>query len=252
MINAAIEYNADLVIMNSFRRYPLGFYKKQRNNIIYNTPKLNDEIIKNYYISFFGINKISVTCWGKLIRTEIVRQSKFQYGKIFMGEDLLFNLHLFPLLHSMVGINYYGYNWRFGGFTSSKKTIEQVKKVISEFLELYRIKSQLAHNINYEKAILPMAIELKNVLQSNLSSIAKYPDHDNRSKNIKDLISELIKIDDYYQNISNLLRYEEYANDNFIKAVSNNNVDAIYEICHEIYKKNWKKRFVKKILNLLT
>lgn len=87
MIDAALQFDVDLVFINYYQRFPLGIYKKQFYSCKYNIPIYKDDIINDYYISFFGINKISVTCWGKLIRTELVKQSKFQYGNIFMGED---------------------------------------------------------------------------------------------------------------------------------------------------------------------
>lgn len=251
MVDAALRFNADLVLINSYRRYPWGYFKKVVNNCQYAKSMYKDDIINDLYISFFGINKISVTCWGKLIRTKLVRQSKFQYNNIFMGEDLLFNLHLFPLLNSMVAIDYCGYNYRFGGFTSSSKSIEQTKKVIIEFIELYRIKSNMAKEINYEKAYRPMIVELKNILLSNFSFIAKYKPTDARSIDVKKLIIEILNISDYHNNISSLLQYERYKNDLFIIAVSNKDIETIYNICYNSYRRNWKKRFLKRILHLI-
>ena len=107
----------------------------------------------------------------------------------------------------MVFIDYYGYNWRFGGFTSSNKTIEQNRKIILNFIELYRIKSSLADKFNFQKAYKPMAIELKNVLLSNISTIAKYAEDNSKSRPIKELISEIISNDDFYVSICIFLYY---------------------------------------------
>ena len=252
MVDAALRHNTDLVLMNYYRRYPLGIRKKQSNYTAqFDRSITHEDIIKNYYISFFGINLINVAYWGKLIRTDIIKYSKFKYNDIPIGEDLLFNAHYFPMLKSMVFIDYYGYNWRFGGLTSSNKTIEQVKKIIQDFLELYRIKSQLAKNINYSKAFLPMAIELKNVILSNISSVAKYANDDSRSQRVKDLISEIITTDDFNQNISILLCNKIYSNDLFINAIYEKDITTIYNICHSNYRSNWKKRLIKNFLTLI-
>lgn len=252
MVDAALKHNTDLVLMNSYRRYPLGIRKKQSNYTAqFDTPITHDDIINNYYISFFGINLINVAYWGKLIRTDIIKHSKFKYNNIPIGEDLLFNAHYFPLLRSMVFIDYYGYNWRFGGFTSSNKTIGQVRKIILDFIELYRIKSSLADKIDFQKAYKPMAIELKNILLSNFSSIAKFSSSDERAKIVKDIIFEIINIPDYYLNISNLLNDEKYSFDVFVKAIKQKDIATIYNICHSNYRRNWKRRLVKSILSFL-
>lgn len=250
MVDAVLQYNTDLVLINFYRRFPLSIKQKISNICKYNTPILHDEIIQDYYISFFGINKLIVSCCGKLYRTNTVKKSKFKFGKIFMGEDLLFNAHLFPLLKSMVCIDYYGYNWRFGGFTSHTSSAEETKKTLLEFIELYRIKHKLAENINFNQAYSKMNVELKNVLFSNFSSIAKYPTSDFKSQTSKDLISEIININDYHHNISILLENDRYASDIFIKAISQKNIEMIYNICHKNYKLDWKRRIVKRILTL--
>lgn len=252
MVESALKYNIDYVVINAYRCYPLGIKKKIKQSISqYNIPIYQPQILDDYFISFFGINKINVAYWGKLIKTEIIRQSKFAYNNFPIGEDLLFNIHLFPTLNSIVFLDCFGYNWRFGGITSSEMSISQTKKVILYFIELYRIKSKKAKEINYEKAYRPMIVELKNILLSNFSFIAKYKPTDARSIDVKKLIIEILNISDYHNNISSLLQYERYKNDLFIIAVSNKDIETIYNICYNSYRRNWKKRFLKRILHLI-
>lgn len=251
MITAAEKFDTDMVLMNCNRRYPLGYTKKCPNAVKnYNTLIHAEEIISDYYISFFGINKINVAYWGKLIRTEIVRKSKFTYNDIPIGEDLLFNAHIFPLLKSLVFIDYYGYNWRFGGITSSKNTtIEKARQTLLHFIEVYRIKRQLAQDNNFERAFHPMIVELKNILRSLFASVAKYDGTDSRSNPVKRMISEILEIDDYCDNVALLLEEKRYAGDAFITAVSKRDVETVYSICHDIYRKDWKKRLLKQMLH---
>ena len=250
MITAAEKFDTDMVLMNHSRRYPLEYKKNVIMQSIYNTLIPAEEIISDYYISFFGINKINVAYWGKLIRTEIVRKSKFTYNDIPVGEDLLFNAHIFPLLKSMVFIDYYGYNWRFGGITSSKNTtIEKARQTLLHFIEVYRIKRQLAQDNNFERAFHPMFVELKNILRSLFASVAKYEGTDSRSNPVKQMIGEMLKINDYCDNITLLLKEKRHAGDAFITAVSKQDVETVYSICHDIYRKNWKKRLLKQMLH---
>lgn len=252
MVAAAKKFDADMVLMNNYRRYPLGYTRRCDNVVAYNRPILRDEIISDYYISFFGINKLNVAYWGKLIRSDIVRKSAFQYNDIPIGEDLLFNAHIFPLLNSMVAIDYYGYNWRFGGITSGVRgTLEQTRQILLHFIELYRIKLKLAQDLDFEKAYYPMIVELKNVLRSVFSSIAAYDETDVKAKPIKQLIGEMLDIDDYRKNVGSLLAGSRHAGDRFITAVSNRDVETVYLISRAIYRKNWKRRFLKRILHKL-
>lgn len=251
MIIVAEKFNTDMVLMNSYRRYPLGYTKKYANIINqYNALIPAKEIMSNYYISFFGINKINVAYWGKLIRAEIVRKSKFQHN-VISSEDLFFNAHIFPLLNSMIAIDYYGYNWRFGGITSSIENIESAKKLLLNSIETYRIKFKLAQDNNFDKAYHPMIVELKNNLLINFATIARYKENSLASISAKEIISKFLDIDDYRNNISHLLHEERYVNDKFIEAVASRNVNEVYRICHNIYRKNWKRRFLKQILRKL-
>lgn len=252
MVEAALSHNIDYVVMNMWRRLPFGTKYKLPNSINnYNIPIYPPNIINDYYITFFGINLFHVGYAGKLIKKETILKSTFEYNHFNIGEDLLFNVYLFPHVNSLIFIDYYGYNWRFGGFTSSKKTIEQTKKTILEFIELYRIKSKIANTIHFHKAYGKMSVELKNVLCANFSSIAKYAGNDNRSQPVKDLITEIINIDEYYNNICSLLNSEKYASDLFIKAIAQKDADTIYNLCHNNYKKNWKRRIAKRLLSLI-
>ena len=49
-----------------------------------------------------------------------------------MGEDLYFNLEIFPLLKAIYIDDYVGYNYRFGGMTTqyNKKSSSKFKSII--------------------------------------------------------------------------------------------------------------------------
>lgn len=249
MITPALEYDLDYVQMNSNRTYPLGVKKKCKNIVEkYNFPIFSQELIDKYYISFFGINLIGVAFWGKLIKTEVVKNTGFNYNNYPIGEDLLFNIYLFPCIKSAMFVDYYGYNWSFGGITSSNFDFTKTRQLLYDFIEIFQIKKGFADKLNYSKAYNPMFIELKNILYSNLSFLAKYPSIDKKSEEIKSLIREILTIDDYKNSIIKLASIDRYKNDNFINAISTNDIDTIYQIIHEKYKANWKRRIAKKLL----
>ena len=252
LVKPALKYDLDYVQMNSRRAYPLGA-KKTMTNIVheYNHIINSKELIDKYFVSFFGINLIGVAYWGKLFKTEIVRNSEFQFQNYPIGEDLLFNVHIFPLIQSAMFIDYVGYNWRFGGITSSETSINKCRQMILDFIDIYRIKKQCADKLNYTKAYIPMHIELKNILKGNFSALAKFSQNDCKSLEIKKFIADILSIDDYTLNISKLLSNDKYKNDKFIIAISQKDIDTIYNICNAIYKQNWKHRLIKQTLRLL-
>lgn len=252
LVKPALKYDLDFCQMNSNRAYPLGIKKKCKNVVDrYNSIIQSSELIDKYYISFFGINLIGVAFWGKLIKTEIVRNTGFNYNHYPIGEDLLFNVYLFPCIKTAMFVDYHGYNWRFGGITSSKSNITKTKKLLYDFIEIFNLKKGFADKLNYSKAYIPMFIELKNILLSNFSGIAKYPCRDKKAEEIKSLIIEILNIDSSKNNILKLLSIERYQNDNFINAINKNDIDAIYQICHVRYKADWKRRIAKNILRKL-
>ena len=245
MVTPALKYDIDYVIMNHYRRYPLGI-KQPINNITdeYFKPLFQPEINDKYFISFFGINKINVAYWGKLIKTDIVRQSEFKHIDYPIGEDLLFNLYIFPLLKSMMFVDYYGYNWRFGGITSSKHNITKTKEIIEHFAEIYRIKRDFAIKHNYTKTILPMLIELKNILLNNISALCTTK---RVKSDVKSLIDNII-LSEKYSDITQLLSNPLYAEDPIVKGVCTKDAMLIYSTCHKYYKRQWKRRFLKSII----
>ena len=62
------------------------------------------KLFNKYYISFFGINILSVNMWGKLYRKSSLNAANIQPTGITTGEDLAFNLQLFPYLSKTRGI----------------------------------------------------------------------------------------------------------------------------------------------------
>lgn len=44
---------------------------------------------------------------------------------------------------------------------------------------------------------------------------------------------------------------ERYKHDEFVIAFFKNDIDTIYQICHNRYQQNWKRRFAKNILRKL-
>ena len=253
MIAAAEKFDTDMVLMNFYKRFPLGVFRRRKNFVDkYNSLITREEIMRDYYLSCFVYSKFHPAYWGKLIRTEIVRKSEFKYDSPPLGEDQLHNGYIFPLLRSMVFIDYLGYNWRFGGISSPKDmTLEEAKQVVSDYVEVYRTQLRLAEKTNFKQAYRPLIKKLVYSIFDILSVIAKYRETDSTSRPIKEMIQEILDIDYYQDNISKFLHDGCYAKNAYIMAVRKRDVDAVYKMCHNRYRKNWKFRLSCQLLHKL-
>ena len=73
------------------------------------------ELFDKYYLSFFGVNILSVNVWGKLYRKFVLDKADIEPVGVFMGEDLAYSIRLFPYLKRIYILNEIGYNYRMGG-----------------------------------------------------------------------------------------------------------------------------------------
>ncbi len=121
------------------------------------------ELFDKYYISFFGMNILSVTQWGKLYRREAIDQARLEPFGLAMGEDLVFNMRLFPHLRSIYISDYVGYNYRFGGMTTRYNP-----RLFPDLKRLYLLKKQLIQTYHYDRARDYILYEIVNVLKSDI------------------------------------------------------------------------------------
>jgi hypothetical protein len=72
--------------------------------------------------------------WGKLYRKSSLNAANIQPTGITTGEDLAFNLQLFPYLSKIYILKECGYNYRFGGMTTRYNTclLPDLKKLFEQ------------------------------------------------------------------------------------------------------------------------
>ncbi len=75
------------------------------------------ELFDEYYISFFGVNKLAVNLVAKIYRSKILFDNLELLKPLGyrFGEDLLFSMLLFPLLKKYARISNCVYEYRWGG-----------------------------------------------------------------------------------------------------------------------------------------
>lgn len=245
MYDKAIETDADYVEIGMQRvldRHKI--IKKEAHSTIkelITQPQLFDL----YYISFFGVNILSVNIWGKLYKSNILKNPPQPIG-LAMGEDLYFNLEIFPCLQKVYIDDYIGYNYRFGGMTTQYN-----KNLLPNLKALYSIKKRKIEKYKYDKASDYIRIELKNVFISDINQRILF--HYGSKEDIINQINQELT-DPVWSDIQQI-KNPNIITSPIVQAIINKDANTIYEICKSDTKKYYPqwilKRIISKILNII-
>lgn len=198
------------------------------------------ELFDKYYISFFGINILLVSVWGKLYRRAVLEKAKIESVGVCMGEDLAYNIQLFPHLRKICILDEIGYNYRLGGMTGRYNS-----HLLPDHKKLYVFKQQQIEKYRYFKATNPTRIELKNVLKSDICQRIVYGIGGGRTA-IVDWLRKEIE-DPIYSGIWETYKNTVNWNDPFAKALVAKDAETMYEICRRQARKAWPKQMLKRI-----
>lgn len=239
----AEETRADYVEMGVQRvmdRY--GLIKKTSISRVVGLIK-QPELFEKYYISFFGYNILSVNIWGKLYRKTILDKVNLEPSGYAMGEDLVYNLKLFPYLESIYIMPDIGYSYRFGGMTSRYNT-----HLYPDLKKLYLLKEKLIEQYNYDKASQYIKIEMKNVLRSDICQQIVF-----KVGTDKDIISNIAKelSDPLWERVMQIDENPDFYNDPFVKAIQEKDAEKVFLQCKEIVRKERPRRMIKKMASIV-
>ena len=177
------------------------------------------ELFDKFYISFFGINILSVNMAGKLYRKSTIDKAKITPTGICMGEDLVFNLQLFPHLKSIYILDTIGYNYRFGGMTSKYN-----KHLYPDLKYLYTLKEKLIEQYQYYKAWDYIRIEMKNVFCSDICQRIIFKV--GTEEEIKVIISQELE-DPIWERILQVKEHPSFLQDPFVLAIAQKDATTI-------------------------
>lgn len=132
MYDKAIETNADYIEVGMQRVLDWHKIIKRKSNPTVKGLITQLQLFDSYYISFWGINILSVNLCGKLYKNSIFQEPPQPIG-LAMGEDLYFNLEIFLRLQKNYIDDYIRYNYRFGGMTTqyNKNRLPNLKALYS-------------------------------------------------------------------------------------------------------------------------
>ena len=239
MMDYAEKYDCDYVEVGMQRVLDKhGFIKRK-----YVSPVLGliqqPELFDKYYISFLGYNILPVNIWGKLYRRDSIEKACLKPSGLKMGEDLYFNLMLFPYLNSIYLSDYIGYNYRFGGMTSRYNPT-----LFTNLKYLYLKKKEFINKYSYFKANDFIRYEIVNVFKSDIRQkiLYKYCDKESLLLQIENELNDPVWRD--VQEISNA----DYLKTPFVKALIQRDSYACLELMVKQVNKDVLKYNLKKII----
>lgn len=243
MVERALQTGVDYVEIGMYRvidRYRL--LRKKGVQPVLGLIK-QPELFDKYFLSFFGVNILGINAWGKLYKSQILEKMSLEPLGIVMGEDLYFNIKMFPYLQSIYIDSYAGYNYRFGGMTSRYNPA-----LLRDLKKLYVLKKKLIEQYQYNKASDFIRIELKNVLVSDVKQRILFK-YGSREEIINQLQLELC--DPVYKDLKQV-ESDSFANSTVVKAIINRNAQQLYEIVDKrVRRERWKYEIKKRVSLLL-
>lgn len=120
MMDLALEHDVDVVLGSAIRKLGPVKWGKFTGSFPLHRVVRQPELFDDHYISFFGKTSFHINMWGRLYRKSVVDKAYaetelFPADIRFMGEDLYFNMKLFPYLQSMYRTDKMVYYYRYGG-----------------------------------------------------------------------------------------------------------------------------------------
>lgn len=216
-----------------------GIIKKKYNNTI--TGLISQpELFDKYFISYFGINILSVNIWAKLYRKSSIDKSGLKPLGLLMSDDLAFNMQLLPNIEKIYILNENAYNYAWGGTTSKYNRL-----FFPDAKKLFKIKMDLIEKYQYHKAENSVRWEMKNVLKSDIIQKIQLLKNDKKYI-IQDIATEIKN--PIYDIVLDIPSESNFWKDPFTIALKDKDAERLYDICYHLIKKNRLKRNFKRML----
>lgn len=240
----AVRSGAD-VVCGATQRVLKNLPIPRKNSGIFMEPRCYDhrQIMRDLYISCFGLNVLHVSMCSKLYRCEKIKKamtSLEDHPKTF-GEDLNVTLHLLPELERLSVISQVVYRYRYGGGTS-----RFMPTFLEDSLLMYHIKMKHAHLCTSEYDVEALiAIELKNIVGSYLVMCQKHGkfSHGSLLEEVR-YVCGLEEVDDAMGRIDN----DKSGIPGLGDAMRSKDYQAICELIGKRVQQTRIKDFIKKLL----
>ena len=225
------QFEADVVAGQIRNVYHVAFLylRDWRQKSLKNTNKLisHEEMMEDYYLSFFGINILPVSMCATLYRRSVINQAQLQPSGLGFGEDLAFNMKLMPYVQRYYMIDKIVYNYRKERWGASPKYLDNWLK---NARLLFDSKMQQIKELHYDKAIKWQLIEYVNYMKTYVRNSLLYDaKHIEKRKNI---LREEFQVHGFAEKVQ-LLSTMEYKDQVLFEAIQNRDVDQLFVLIHQ-------------------
>ena len=241
----ASSHNADIVVgkyQRVFDKYGLLIKKETRTSELDNKLVSHKEFMERYFKAFFGFSVFPVAQWAKIYRKSFLDTIEIPLlGDRVFGEDLNFNIHVFPKAKSVYFSNKVVYNYRFGGMTSKFQSL-----VVDGALRQYEVKMKMIDLYDKTEYKVYVLIELKNYLLSYIKQIIIYNPFSNEKAFAK--VRTYLNTDAMKEVKS---FYIEEKDNLYIKSIVEGDLETMFQEVKKIVKKDRLNRFLKTVFSRL-
>ncbi len=232
MVKKAEDIDADIVVGKMCKYYICGFSKKgvQAPTEWMERVIQHEELMDSYYLSFFGCNILPVNVWATLYRRKLIEEANITYCGLKFGEDLVFNMKVFPFVRKYFAMNRCVYHYRVGLPGSSDKYLDSW---LENFRMLYTVKMQALEKYGNERALFFQKVELVNYLKTYVNGCIKYRPK-KRKENVNRLYNELSE--PMYRNIMEL-KISPFKDKDVVDMIAKGDAEGFYNLIEQRYKK---------------
>lgn len=223
-------YEADIVVGMRRNVYNVGcFYLRDWRKFVprhSNKLILHEEMMEDYYLSFFGINILPVSMWATLYRRSIMAKAQLSPCGIGFGEDLVFNMKLMPYVQKYYMIDKIVYNYRRANWGTSSKYLD---KWLQNARLLFDAKMSQIEKLRYTKAVKWQLIEYVNYIKTYVRNSLRY-DFVHLTER-KGMLREEFKLHGFAEKVRPLSTMD-YNDKEFFDAIQKEDVDQIFDMTH--------------------
>lgn len=253
MANHIVQHNVDVVLGSAKRKYGLLEWGAFTGTFPLRQVISQPELFDKHYVSFFGKASFHTNMWGRLYRKSVIDKA-YQETELFptdirfMGEDLYFNMKLFPYLNSMYRTDEMVYYYRYGG------TVESFNSNYTSLFSLCDKRLNLLDQFEYQEGYGPLFGEYVNILYHYIRKLISF-----KQAGKDDVVPILEKEFSTRELIPRLLDYFAHheTTNQAVQLLVNRNFEGMYQYAYSAIQerrstlKYKTKRLVLNIMNRL-
>ena len=245
LYEAAVQSNTDIVCGNVERILKGIVVSKKSKLSCFADPRVyaKDEITSKFYLSCFGGGIFPVSMWGKLYRSELLKEIMLNTDRAprYFAEDLNVTMRLLPRVKKIAVINDVVYRYRIGGGTS-----RFMPTFLDDNILMYRLKMEWrTHCTAKEDTEKLIGIELKNIIVTYWLMCAKHNRYPAGS--LENEVKAVCALPEVEEALT-MLEWDHSGLPGINPLLINRDYDGICRLIRQKVKKDRPKDILKKIL----